>query len=332
MLHSKLGPKLVTIFLLVFAWNYAQAGDSPSEFSVEDYFQQLNYGTYSQFLERHNAFNLESQPVDTLKLNQDVYGAKTKSTKRAFLYSLILPGAGEFYAESKLKAAAFLGLEALFWVGYFNYDGKGDDKKTQYRALADSGWDANKYRDYLIGEFFEDLDDFYVVDGDTIWTSSAIGVYTIDSLRADTARYLSFRANDPIIYSLEESLRTASRSAPDFGFTHHSVGISQDEFYENIGKYDQFSYGWGGSESSPLPAIRALYLGWRNDANGFYDKAKWAVAASLANHVLSAIDAALTVKRFNRKQDRFSEASLRIRMVAELEGISPRAVLTLKFQ
>lgn len=325
MLHSKLGLKLVTIFLLVFGWSYAWAGDSPSELSVEDYFQQLNYGTYSQFLERNNSFNLEIQPVDTLELNRDVYGGKTKSTKKAFLYSLILPGAGEFYAESKLKAAAFLGLEALFWVGYFNYHGKGDDKTKEYRALAAANWNKGGYRDSMIYYYF-DSGGWYIINNDTLTKPNMY--FNPDSIHI---QYLDLIKNDDaIIYAMEETLRILPPST--YGFTHHSVNISEDEFYENIGKYDQFSWGWQDYQGNPLTAVRAIYLGWRNDANGFYDKAKWTVAASLANHVLSAIDAALTVKRFNRKQDRFSEASLRIRMVPELEGISPQAVLTLKFQ
>jgi hypothetical protein len=131
---------------------------------------------------------------------------------------------------------------------------------------------------------------------------------------------------------MEESLSTAVRDPGELGFTHHSVNISTNEYYENIGKYDQFVYGWGGSEIILDPLVRVLYLGMRKDANDLYDKAKWSVIASMGNHILSAIDAALTVKSYNRKQDRFiDEANLRLRMAPDAEGISPRAVLTLKF-
>jgi hypothetical protein len=69
----------------------------------------------------------------------------------------------------------------------------------------------------------------------------------------------------------------------------------------------------------------------RKDANGYYDKAKWSVVASLANRVISAFDAAITVKKYNRKQDRFS-ADIKFKMLSNEEGLEPRAVLTVKFR
>ncbi len=312
---------IVALFSVVLPQAWAE--ESQNGVAVEDYFRSIDYSSYGQIMEQSQNFNLEVQPEETPGVNRDVYSTKSKSTKKAFLLSLVLPGAGEFYGESKLKAAAFLGLEALFWYGYFHYDGKGDDKKVEYRTYADANWDANSYRDYLLSEYFAE-GFFYALNGDTL---------DFSNYYSDTARYQAVRANEDIIYNMEESLSVSVRDTiNDLGFTHHSVKISDQQYYENIGKYDQFVYGWGGDEFNLLPLIRSVYLGMRKDANDLYDKAKWAVIASMGNHILSAIDAALTVKSYNRKQDRFiDEANLRLRMVPDQDGLSPRAVFTLKF-
>jgi len=331
MLFYKFKKTPTVLIAAIVAVQVGWAAESQNQAEVGNYFRHLDYSSYGQLMYRTSLSNSEAQPGDSLQVSQDIYGSKTKSTKKAFLYSLVIPGSGELYGGSKLKAAVFLGAEALFWVSYFHYQGKGDDKKKEYRTYADANWDADQYRDFLITEYFDSTGFSYALNGDTIWPSNTPNAYTLDSLRADQAKYDQFRADENIIFNLEDSLSTVDRNPGDLGFTHHSVGVSRSQYYENIGKYDQFSYGWGGNELDPLTPIREAYLTMRHDANNFYDKAKWSTIASLGNHILSAIDAALTVKSYNRKQDRFTETSLRFRMVPEENGLSPRAVLTVKF-
>ncbi|MCI0532241.1 MAG: DUF5683 domain-containing protein [candidate division Zixibacteria bacterium] len=61
---------------------------------------------------------------------------KRKSPSRALLLSLLLPGAGQYYNDSKTKAGIFLGAEASLWVGYFAFRMVGNWKKTDYRNFA----------------------------------------------------------------------------------------------------------------------------------------------------------------------------------------------------
>lgn len=67
-------------------------------------------------------------------------GGNMKSVPRALLYSLIVPGAGEIYCKSYIKAAFMLGLEITFWALYFVYDKKGDEKTKEFEAFADEHW------------------------------------------------------------------------------------------------------------------------------------------------------------------------------------------------
>ena len=73
------------------------------------------------------------------------FGGGEKSPGRALLLSAILPGAGEFYAGSKKKAAVFFGIEAITVGLYFSWKGKGDDIEKEFRAVADAHWTSDIY-------------------------------------------------------------------------------------------------------------------------------------------------------------------------------------------
>ena len=74
-------------------------------------------------------------------------------------------------------------------------------------------------------------------------------------------------------------------------FTHHLPDTKTQQYYEMIGKYDQFQYGWIDTDyrrGDHTSAYRDQYLLDRN-------------------HLVSAFDAALTARKYNREQDTFSE-------------------------
>ncbi|MGB9586423.1 MAG: hypothetical protein ACPL7A_03265, partial [Anaerolineales bacterium] len=76
-------------------------------------------------------------------------GAGIRSVPKALLFSLVVPGAGEFYCKSYLKAGIMLGFEAAFWVMYFTYDRKGDNKTKEFEAFADEHWKKDLYLAWL---------------------------------------------------------------------------------------------------------------------------------------------------------------------------------------
>lgn len=96
-------------------------------------------------------------------------------------------------------------------------------------------------------------------------------------------------------------------------FSHHLPEDKNQTYYENIGKYDQFNIGWddarqGGGRDS---ANRETYDFMRADANDKYRSATLYVSAVLLNHVFSALDAAWTTNRYNKKIARASLGLLR---------------------
>lgn len=97
-------------------------------------------------------------------------------------------------------------------------------------------------------------------------------------------------------------------------FSHFLPENKNQQYYENIGKYNQFVAGWvdfdyrtysldsylsGPDPDSPL---REDYTLQRRDANDNFQKATNLVTLVIFNHVLSMFDAALTAKGFNKRQ------------------------------
>ncbi len=280
---------------------------------VTTYFSKLDYKNYSQRMDLSNFFETHADSLPQAPGEpKDIYQFKTKSAKKAFLYSLVVPGAGQYYLGSKIKPVVYLGLEAVFWVGYFSYHNKGVDKEKAYKLFADQYWDPIAYI------------------GSAIDTSGLIG----DFIRhCDTARYCD--SLDPVatlqdsVFAMEESL----------GFSHHlQFSNSQinrnQQYYENLGKYDQFRYGWSDYDplSDPLTPNRSNYLSQRRKANDLYGKATTFAMVSLANHVLSAFEAAISTRSYNRKGEKFAQAALKMRLSTDEEGnLIPKATLTIKF-
>lgn len=230
----------------------------------------------------------------------DVYGFKGKSSKRAFVYSLIVPGSGEFYAGSKIKAALFFGLDVTLWALYFNYHGKGKDEETRYKAFADEQWSEDEYTRWLL----------------TVYSTN-------DSVTP-------YNVCDTFPYKDSENKWTY--------FSHRLPGEKTQQYYEMIGKYDQFAWGWKdyegavGDDGTPIPSLNwNSYIGMRAVSNDWLNKSKYTAMVSLANHILSAFDAAIAVKKYNKKGERFSQIEFKMRLVERDCEVIPRLTVNMRF-
>jgi hypothetical protein len=279
---------LLILVLFLFS-SMAQANPltepTSKEISISHYFNSLTYGNYQKAKEL-NGLQLAQAGEE---IHQDIYGFKTKSPSKAFILSLLLPGAGEFYAGSKIKAGVFLGLEALFWTGYLSYHGKATDKEDEYLRFADLNWSEKAYKESMLT--------IYGVDIDTIPTGLKL-VSDYDSV--------------VIVEHLPDS--------------------KTQQYYEMIGKYNQFRYGWDDYDPDNfITPHRNLYLNMRDDSNKLFDKARYSLVAIIGNHILSGFDAVWSVKRYNKKADRFSQFNLKLRLAEYNQELIPRVSLTYKF-
>jgi len=257
--------------------------------SIQDQLAKNNLEHYQKFSRLSNSYFVYEGDSTEEKITADVYGFKGKSVKRAFVYSLIVPGAGELYANSKIKAVLFFGLDATLWTLYFNYHKKGKNKEDEYKGFANQHWKEDDYREWLI----DSLGITSGSDQDSFWNKKE-------------TRY-------------------------DW-LSHHLPDKKDQQYYEMIGKYDQFKFGW---DDFPVPdtnqALRNAYLNMRRDSNNLLNKAKYSVMFSLANHILSAFDAAIAVKKHNRKGERFSQIHLQMRLSERDDEIVPKLSMSMKF-
>jgi len=86
------------------------------------------------------------------------------SMKKALLLSVLLPGAGQYYADSKFKGEVFMGVEATIWSAFIAYRVYGGWKKDDYKdfAAAHAGVDNtgkdNQFYDWV--SFYDNREDF----------------------------------------------------------------------------------------------------------------------------------------------------------------------------
>lgn len=173
--------------------------------------------------------------------------------KKALLFSVLVPGAGELYTKSYLKAALFFGVEVGAWSMYALYHQKGNDKEKEYEAYANEYWDEDKW-----SAWFDNLT------------------------------------------NQEQAV-----------FSHSLPETKTQQYYEMIGKYNQFLVGWSGVDDNLTStqihekqydsALRQKYMDMRYDSNNMFKRANTGAYIAMFNHVLSAIDAAWTAKRHNNK-------------------------------
>jgi hypothetical protein len=173
-----------------------------------------------------------------------------KSPKKALLFSALMPGAGELYAESWLKAGFFAAVEVGAWVSYVHYQKKGMDLEDQFKAYADRNWSKERWDAWYSG------------------------------------------------------LPDEAKSA----FSHTLPSTKTQQYYEMIGKYMEFNAGWI-DVKNPDPDIARqdtskmslYYMALRERSNRALKAATAMTGVVLANHVISALDAAWTARVFKKE-------------------------------
>ena len=204
-----------------------------------------------------------------------------KSVPKALLFSAVVPGSGQIYSRSYLKGLAFLVIEAAALTGHFRFNNEGNRLEDQFEADANALWHENAYWNWMeeiCGGSCNNMDDLRSFE------------------RANFSHFLPEEKNQP--------------------------------YYENIGKYNQFIIGWqefreeilpeeigeepftyahyqsgelNGKDLRTISPQRTSYTELQDDSDRNFKRATTLASLLLLNHVVSALDAAWTTKRFNRR-------------------------------
>ena len=223
-------------------------------------------------------------PTDTRDLDSDFGGASEsygtsggKSPALPMLMSLVLPGAGELYLGHK-RGFLMVALDAAAWYGGISNSQQGDDRSDEYYAYADAHW------------YEEKLDAAY----DSAYLSRPDANFDYTDVVGVGTEYFGFFGYDD----------------PDTGLP---LWVSKEddrrEYYENLGKWDQFVFGWDdftdpreflGTEDLDIAnlkdprtsANRETYRAMRKEANDAYARRDRFLYLNIGLRVFSVLQVA----------------------------------------
>ena len=197
-----------------------------------------------------------------------------KSPVLAGVLSAIIPGAGQVYNEDYWIAAVFVAVEAALITTAVVYDNKGDEQTDYYQTYADEYWSVVEYAEWLNEYNPETIPDI-VIDYDTP------GLQPWERI---------------VDWNQLNEAETGSHNLPPHG---------DQQYYEMIGKYHQYSPGWndftGGSNKEIISPNFEYYSGERGQANDYYNTSSTAIVGVYINHLLAAAEAVWGANRFNDK-------------------------------
>ncbi len=220
-----------------------------------------------------------------IKLYQET--RNTKSPWLGALFSFIIPGAGEVYAESYWKAGIFVLVEAAVVTTAVIYNKKGNDATDAFERFADNvstttGWSVAKYAHWLVLHKSDLGLPSDLTDQDIIVNPTA--EHPWDQVNFSKLNYY-------------ESL------VPEL--SHQLAPYGDQQYYEMIGKYHQFRAGWADYDVNSfdfnVSALFHQYSGMRATANDYFNTASKAVIGIYLNHFLSAIDAYWSTTIYNKE-------------------------------
>jgi len=225
------------------------------------------------------------------------------------LLSSIFPGAGQYYANKhSVTAYVFPVIEIGLWVGYFHYNGLGDDKEDEYKKFANEHYERSRQAEVQVKmiEFFSSQysnskydKTHFRLDGIT-WTSTDEDVYLyfIDNSENSQHFYEDIGKYNKYIFGWDDWYETYNDNGNIY-WAHEPEEVNNGDGYW-LG-----NYAGDPSETSeydaPYSANRKNYIKMRQDAEEYYDTAVYFNWALIANHIGSAIDAVRVTKKFNQE-------------------------------
>ncbi len=214
--------------------------------------------------------NLQTEGEFGGATSQTVSGRK--SPAKAFLLSLALPGAGQYYnGGSILKPLGFLAVEATAWGLYFKYHGEGNDLTDEFEAYNRAHWSRGSYAQYL-----------YMAYGDSSDNNVSATEISHHLPGTETQQYFEM---------------TGKYNQFAWGWDDAELNDTtlQDYINNSINPPKMVN-----DTRSPSSAHRLTYETMRHHANEKFDKATTMIIVSMANRMISAFEAYLSAKRHNR--------------------------------
>lgn len=235
---------------------------------------------------KYHLLQMQEDPVEPVQDEADMplshfaqtekAAVKYKSPARAFLYSLAVPGLGQYYYGSKIKPVIFLGIEVFGWVQALKYHGNGEDLTDEYEIFNHQHWLRDRYEEYLIGNYDTDRPD-------TIPDSAAAWPELVETLpETRTQQYYEMTGKyDQFAWGWDDAVHPNGNTWNDYR--------QQNDYPPRV----------EGAADVPISENRQIYEDMRDAANDEYSTSLRYVFVIMANHLVSAFEAYFTTKRHN---------------------------------
>ncbi len=299
--------------------------------------------------------NVQAQPTaDSLEV---LFSSSRKSVPLAFGMSAIIPGAGQAYNRSWIKAAVAIAGEATVLLLYRSWRQKGTDGRDAYQMEAHAHWSPVRYaawlNDYM--QYLNHLSGGQPVTAAPIEISPSLSGINLAS--PDTwsqSEQLAIRSLIQEIRRVEGVVYNGNTGA---AFSHVLPFFGEQQYYELIGKYFQYAPGWddyvalmgngqvtwiddagefipsiepetsgSGGGKAHVSSRFYQYADNHADANTYLRRASRITTLLIANHVIAAVDAAIFARLHNRR------VQVSLGLLDDIQGktyIAPRLSFTL---
>lgn len=202
---------------------------------------------------------------------------------KPMLASLAIPGLGQVMNKSPIwKTALFATVEVAGIAGYLSWTNQADEITKEYKQWADDHWEMDRWVN---------------TSSTLLSTIQSNGYPSVDDIIINGSHHITIIVDG----RYESSDILAVNPNTEY------IEVRDWDFYEGIGKYDQFVAGWddaltdwriekkdiagGGTELIVMTPNKKHYLDLRNDSNILYRNAKFAITVVVFNHIFSALDA-----------------------------------------
>ena len=200
------------------------------------------------------------------------------------MQSFAIPGLGQYKTDRITEAIIFSAVEVATISTMYYLNSLGDKKTLDYKNYADKNWSVVKYAEWIniFGAEFGDSTKIYINPNTNLQPWERISW-------SDLSKW-------------EHSRHEKG------GFTHQLPLHGEQQYFELIGKYYQYKFGWkdyvysgNALTADDIPSQVTFYMDERAKANQFYYKLKIATGVLFLNHLISAIDATVGAKNYNEK-------------------------------
>lgn len=273
-----------------------------------------------------------------IKLKTDPEAARRyRSPRKAFFFSLLLPGAGQIYTGSYVRAGLFAAAELGIGIGWYKVAVVSSrEKATEAREFAASHWRQERYEKRWASLFSDTAGRALVRQISSPQRSSYCASLYGEGESPNRTACSENPAGTDFELHLAQFAQGGLKSTDGNAWGQQRVldfraaNIKNNQDFEDlVGRYQEFLPGWEDNvdtvsypaleayvksvqefEKDPsivlnnpwgTSAMRDRYLSLRQESDDLARTQKWFLGAMIVNHLASAFDAALQANRMNKR-------------------------------